>query len=171
MNAVLKMTKRLITMSNEHLVNEFEEAILAKLNSDDEIAIQKYDEARNALFDAVNAPNPALAVIEYTLDTNNHDHESGVQLDFLGYWSLGEFDTLRRNWENIPDEVFIGADSQFKPTVKSECIHFVLDARTMKPVKLSELEEYSFCNEDEDLYLMMVMIMDVTRMFTGAGVE
>ena len=60
-------------------------------------------------------PNPALAAIKYTLDTNNHDHESGVQLDFLEYWSLGEFDTLRRNWENIPDEVFIGADSQFKP--------------------------------------------------------
>ena len=60
-------------------------------------------------------PNPALAAIKYTLDTNNHDHESGVQLDFLEYWSLGEFDTPRRNWENIPDEVFIGADSQFKP--------------------------------------------------------
>ena len=103
-------------------------------------------------------PNPALAAIEYTLDTANHDHESGVQLDFLEYWSLGEFDTLRRNWENIPDEVFIGADSQFKPTVKSECIPFVLDARTMKPVKLSELEEYSFCNEDEDLYLHEIVI-------------
>ena len=60
-------------------------------------------------------PNPALAAIEYTLDTSNHDHESSVQLDFLEYWNLGDFDTLRRNWDNIPDEVFIGADSQFKP--------------------------------------------------------
>ncbi|MBJ9508258.1 hypothetical protein, partial [Acinetobacter baumannii] len=35
-------------------------------------------------------------------------------MEFLNYWNEGEFDILRRNWNNIPDEVFIGADPLFK---------------------------------------------------------
>lgn len=104
-------------------------------------------------------PNPAAAAIAYALDGGNHDYDSETMLNFLENWNEGEFDVLRDNWDNIPDEVFIGADPQFKPSsIKSEYIPFVLDARTLKPVKLSELEEYSFCNEDEDLYLHEVVV-------------
>lgn len=48
------------------------------------------------------------AAIAYALED-----EEGMQ--FLRYWNEGEFDILRRNWDNIPDEVFIGADSKFAP--------------------------------------------------------
>lgn len=52
--------------------------------------------------------NPAVAAIEYTL--NNDD---GIQ--FLRCWHEGDFAALRAEWDNVPDEVFIGAD----PSVSS----------------------------------------------------
>lgn len=58
-------------------------------------------------------PNPSLAVIQY-ITSDNVDGDQDA-MEFLNYWNEGEFDILRRNWDNIPDEVFIGADSQFKP--------------------------------------------------------
>lgn len=58
-------------------------------------------------------PNPSLAVIQY-ITSDNVDGPRDA-MEFLNYWNEGEFDLLRRNWDNIPDEVFIGADSQFKP--------------------------------------------------------
>lgn len=45
----------------------------------------------------------AVAAIQYALEDDDG-------IDFLRYWNQGEFDVLRRNWENIPEEVFIGAD-------------------------------------------------------------
>ena len=101
-------------MSNEYLVNEFEEAILEKMNSEDECTIEDYDAARNALFDAVDPPNPAKAVIDYIMNGNNVEDNDDA-MAFLSYWNEGKFDVLRRNWNNIPDEVFIGADAQFVP--------------------------------------------------------
>ena len=60
-------------------------------------------------------PNPATAAIAYALDGDNHDCSSDTAMDFLDLWNSGEFDSIRANWDNIPDELFIGADSQFKP--------------------------------------------------------
>ena len=53
--------------------------------------------------------NAAVAVIEYVLA-----HKQDEPLALLELWSSGEFDTIRKNWENVPDEVFIGADQLFK---------------------------------------------------------
>ena len=47
--------------------------------------------------------NPAVAAIEYAL--NDDDPEA-----FLRCWVEGNFDALRNEWENVPEEVFIGAD-------------------------------------------------------------
>lgn len=56
--------------------------------------------------------NAALAAILYALG-----EEGGGDIEqFLSYWVEGEFDALRRNWNDIPDEVFIGADPLFKPS-------------------------------------------------------
>ena len=51
--------------------------------------------------------NAAVAAIQYALGECDG---TGDSMDFLRYWNEGEFDILRRNWENIPDAVFIGAD-------------------------------------------------------------
>ncbi|MBP2859740.1 hypothetical protein J8657_19275 [Dickeya oryzae] len=52
--------------------------------------------------------NPAVAAIEYALTLRPDECRT-----FLHLWSYGEFDALRKEWENIPDEVFIGADPFF----------------------------------------------------------
>lgn len=63
--------------------------------------------------DQTKAPNnAAVAAIAYAIDKC----ESEDGMEFLGYWNEGEFDVLRRNWEDIPDAVFIGADPLFKPS-------------------------------------------------------
>ena len=51
--------------------------------------------------------NAAVAAIAYMLD-NTDDDDDGIQ--FMRYWNEGEFDIIRRNWPNVPDAVFIGAD-------------------------------------------------------------
>jgi len=56
--------------------------------------------------------NAAVAAIAYALEVCDDSHDAQ---DFLRYWNEGEFDVLRRNWEDIPDEVFIGVDPLFKP--------------------------------------------------------
>lgn len=60
-------------------------------------------------------PNPALAAIEYALDAEKHDYDASNQVAFLNCWNEGEFDIIRDEWDDVPDEVFIGADSLFEP--------------------------------------------------------
>ena len=62
-------------------------------------------------FGEVRPNNAAVAAIAYALS----DECGGDVEQFLSYWNEGDFDALRRNWDNIPDEVFIGADPLFKP--------------------------------------------------------
>lgn len=52
----------------------------------------------------------AVAAIQYALD--NRDESP---MEFLHCWMHGDFDVIRREWENVPDEVFIGADPLFQP--------------------------------------------------------
>lgn len=62
----------------------------------------------------VELPNSAaVAAIQYALE--HCDGADDIEL-FLKYWNYGEFDIIRRDWENVPDAVFIGADTLFKPT-------------------------------------------------------
>lgn len=49
----------------------------------------------------------AVAAIKYALEECDDD-EDGMQ--FLRRWNEGEFDIIRDNWPNVPEEVFIGAD-------------------------------------------------------------
>lgn len=51
----------------------------------------------------------ATAAMEYVLG-----HPEQAPLQFLQLWSEGRFDTLRRDWNDVPDSVFIGADPAFK---------------------------------------------------------
>ncbi|MFJ3114964.1 hypothetical protein ACIPI6_00395 [Pseudomonas protegens] len=62
---------------------------------------------------ATSAPYAAVAAIEFALKD-----EDG--LIFLQLWNDGEFDAIRAEWENVPDEVFIGADPLFQPTAQAE---------------------------------------------------
>ncbi|NVZ62033.1 hypothetical protein HX867_08060 [Pseudomonas gingeri] len=64
------------------------------------------------------SPNDSSpAAIQFALETDDG-------LTFLRLWNEGEFDTLRREWPEAPDEVYDGADPLYrKPdparTVKS----------------------------------------------------
>lgn len=55
--------------------------------------------------DACNSP--AIAAIEYAL---SHDESE----TFLRLWFMGDFETLRAEWDDVPDAVFIGADPLFE---------------------------------------------------------
>jgi hypothetical protein len=50
------------------------------------------------------APHAAVAAIEFAL--KDDDCEA-----FLRCWNEGNFDAIRREWPEAPEEVFIGADS------------------------------------------------------------
>lgn len=69
---------------------------------------------RRILEEGVEQNNPALAAIQYVLDTNDEP------MTFLECWNEGDFEALREEWDDVPDEVFIGADPQFKPGKKKK---------------------------------------------------
>ena len=49
----------------------------------------------------------AVAAIQFALETDEG-------LDFLRCWNEGEFDTLREEWPEAPDSIYVGADPLFK---------------------------------------------------------
>lgn len=63
---------------------------------------------------SLTAPNPAVHVIAFILENHFNLDEP---MTFLKLWNEGEFDTLREEWADLdlPDEIFIGADTQFVP--------------------------------------------------------
>lgn len=63
----------------------------------------------------VQTNDPALAVIQYMLDNPTED-----VMAFLHCWNEGDFDALRREWPDAPEEIYIGADPLYKPTDVSE---------------------------------------------------
>lgn len=52
--------------------------------------------------------NAAVAAIQFALDDNE-----GMQ--FLRHWNGGDFDVIRSEWPEAPEEVFIGADPLHRP--------------------------------------------------------
>ena len=62
----------------------------------------------------IETNNAALSAIKYALDNRYEE-----PIEFLRLWFEGEFDILRNEWDYIPDEVFIGADTLFVPKDKT----------------------------------------------------
>lgn len=58
-------------------------------------------------------PDPASAAIEYALNDDS-------PMEFLRCWLEGDFEALRTEWHNVPDEVFVGADPLFIPATAEE---------------------------------------------------
>lgn len=54
--------------------------------------------------------NSAVAAIQFALAT-----DEGIE--FLRCWNRGDFDVIRREWPEAPNEVFIGADPLHLETV------------------------------------------------------
>lgn len=50
----------------------------------------------------------AVAAIQFAL----RDDEG---MEFLRCWNQGDFDSIRREWPDAPEEVFVGADPFYKP--------------------------------------------------------
>lgn len=61
-----------------------------------------------------NASNPAVAAIKYALSNDC----LGSEREFLNCWFHGDFGAIRREWENVPEDVFIGADPSLKETME-----------------------------------------------------
>lgn len=60
--------------------------------------------------------NPAVAAIKYALSNDC----LGSEREFLNCWFHGDFGAIRREWENVPEDVFIGADPSLESTADSE---------------------------------------------------
>lgn len=56
---------------------------------------------------AAPLPDAAVAAIKYALQA---EREDGSGIDFLREWNEGGFVEIRRDWEGVPEAVFIGAD-------------------------------------------------------------
>lgn len=50
-------------------------------------------------------PCAAVAAIQYALD-----HQDECPMEFLRSWFHGDFDVIRKEWPDVPDAVFKGAD-------------------------------------------------------------
>ncbi len=59
--------------------------------------------------------NPAVAAIEYAINDDSPK-------EFLQCWFEGDFEALREEWEDVPEAVFIGADSLHPETQLEACI-------------------------------------------------
>ncbi len=61
------------------------------------------------------ANDAAVAAIHYALK-----HHMDDPIQFLHCWNEGNFDALRREWEGVPEEVFIGADPLHPATCRDD---------------------------------------------------
>jgi hypothetical protein len=53
--------------------------------------------------------NAAVAAIQYALATGTED-----PINFLYCWNEGDFESIRNEWPDAPEEVFKGADPLYK---------------------------------------------------------
>jgi hypothetical protein len=66
--------------------------------------------------------NAAVAAIEYALATGTEE-----RIEFLRCWNEGDFEAIRNEWPDAPEEVFRGADQFHKdgesnlPVVENNC--------------------------------------------------
>jgi len=67
-------------------------------------ALKMLEEAEDQSCDA------AVAAIAFTLDMQTES-----PMEFLRCWNQGDFDVIREEWPEAPEEVFIGADLLYKP--------------------------------------------------------
>src|SRR5690606_7677258 len=68
--------------------------------------------------------DPAVAAIQFALQTDE-------ALPFLQCWNEGNFDTIRREWPEAPEEVFIGADPMH-PETRAILAHYGQHAQPAK---------------------------------------
>lgn len=98
---LMALQRRLMTLRAARLsrmTKEEPEEIDLKLNPGEKF--EPVDKSEN---------NPALAALKYAVE-NRCDEP----MAFLTAWYHGEFQSLREEWDDVPDEVFDGADPLFK---------------------------------------------------------
>lgn len=64
----------------------------------------------------VQCNDPAIAVIQYMLD-----HPTDDVMAFLRCWNEGNFEALRREWPDAPEEIYIGADTLYSRGHEEVC--------------------------------------------------
>ena len=94
----------------------------------------------------------AVAAIQFALED-----EDG--LDFLSYWNEGEFDVIRRNWENVPEAVFIGADPLHPATRAAATSAAVLDVMGERRRQV----EKGYTPQTDDCYPNHTPLNDLAR--------
>lgn len=56
--------------------------------------------------------NSAVAAIQFALETDDG-------MAFLSCWNEGDFDSIREEWPEAPEDIFIGADPLYASRSKS----------------------------------------------------
>ncbi|WP_295487905.1 hypothetical protein [uncultured Pseudomonas sp.] len=56
----------------------------------------------------------AVAAIQYALK-----HQMEDPIEFLHCWNEGDFESIRNEWKDVPEEVFIGADPLHPDTISA----------------------------------------------------
>ena len=81
----------------DHPVNDLYAAFC---NGRDSVGIQEGERA-----EAETVPNPALALLTYIVEQRPDESRTLIEC-----WYRGDFEAIRREWDGVPDSVFIGAD-------------------------------------------------------------
>ncbi|MGI2023788.1 hypothetical protein [Shewanella glacialipiscicola] len=89
--------------------------------------------------------NAAVAAIQFALETDDG-------LNFLQLWNEGEFDVLRLEWPDAPEDVYIGADPLYKVTPVSE---FIPGMRRIELKTILELPENEATESQVKEWLML----------------
>jgi len=76
-------------------------------------ALQLHGSAQQA--EEEQSCDAAVAAIAFTLD-----YQTECPMDFLRCWNDGDFDAIREEWPEAPEEVFIGADPLHVPVAAQE---------------------------------------------------
>ena len=99
------------------------------------------------------APNPAAAAIKYALDNSTES-----PIEFLRCWFDGDFQAIRDEWPDAPEEVFVGADPQHPFTKR-----LADDRRHAGPNKNFELREIANLLEEASRLIAAIPTSHIMR--------
>ena len=80
----------------------------------------------------------ATAAIEFALET-----ECG--LDFLRCWNEGDFESIKKEWPDAPDEVYIGSDTLYNSD-ESKMSRKVYTFDEVAEIGINKFDFYEYCD-------------------------
>lgn len=126
---------RIASIINFHSAEALQQTIDVLL----ELQREHYPVAEQAQQAEPVATDPAVAAIQFALET----HSDG--LHFLRLWNEGEFDLLRREWPEAPEDIYIGADPLLEGTAQPPAVAGAVPGAKRKIGTLPVKDRYFLC--------------------------